>query len=134
MDGCSIFAVEKIDTTQHTQQIKLVKSTIDLNTYSMREVNYYQLGSVSPTSFKTEPIASGIMHIDLSTSEIQIYDNKRLVMLSIEKTKHIKKLIDILESGREYNATIFLKFPTSLQKKLEIVLKTYPEIKGFQMY
>ena len=71
------------------------------------QIKYLQLGSVSPTSFKTNPIASGIMLYRESresnesnesseprisstnitdatdTTDVAIYDNRRLVMLSI---------------------------------------------------
>lgn len=96
-----------------------------------RKIYYFQLGSVSPTSFKKHPIASGAVLIDTKDcSKYKIFDNKKLVLLSIDTPDLLGNLQKILDSGKEYDATIFLKFPIFMEDKINKVIEKYSEIKG----
>ena len=101
---------------------------------SNRKINYYQLGSVSPTSFKIEPIASGIIKLNGINSDsevsIKIFNNKKIVMLSIGAKEYLPELIKFLKYGKSYGTVVFLKYPFFLKSKIEPLLKEYPEIKG----
>jgi len=98
-----------------------------------RNLNYYQLGSVSPTSFKTNPIASGIMFFDTNEAEKPvIFDNKKLVWLSIDNLDFIDTLKTVLDSSKEYEACIFLKYPVFMHDIMCDVIEKYDNIKAFQ--
>jgi hypothetical protein len=100
-----------------------------------RQVSYFQLGSVSPTSFKINPIASGIVLISTDKDGVlteKIYDNHKLIMYSIDKKHKIDKLIQILEEVKDFDIAIFLKYPSRLKNKIKSIIDTYPIVKGIQ--
>ena len=102
-----------------------------------RKVSYFQLGSVSPTSFKINPIASGIVLITQDeNNELheKIYDNDKLIMYSIDKKSKIDKLVKALEQIKDQDIAIFLKYPLHLKDKLQPVIEKYTVIKGVEEF
>lgn len=100
-------------------------------TITDRKFKYFQLGSVSPTSFKKHPIASGAVLLDTISGDHKIFDNKKLVLLSIDTVDLLDKLVEVLESGKQYKPSIFLKYPVEMKNKIAPIIKKYTEIKGY---
>ncbi len=89
---------------------------------------FFQLGSLSATSFKANPVSSGIISYEFSTKSYQIFNNSHIALLSLRNVDYIPKLVDILESGRSINGTVFFEFPIQLAYDMKPVLSKYSDV------
>ena len=92
-------------------------------------------GSVSPTSFKDDPQATGIcyMEIDLESREIKKYvrfRNAEIIFITIDSKNHIPRLDSYLAEvkAKSPSTSVVLRYPIELAKEMEGILSKYPSL------
>ena len=76
------------------------------------EKNYYQLGSVNPTSYKEYLNAVGCCVI--SGEEVRLYKNTHLFLVSINNKAYVRQAEAFLAQADEHDSIVFLRVPASL--------------------
>jgi hypothetical protein len=90
------------------------------------ETNYYQVGSAIPTSFKEQPVASGIcLYKD---NKVQTLRNNKVLLLSISNPDYIPELEWYFSQALEYKSLIFLRVGKNVESVVMKLLNTYKEI------
>jgi len=92
------------------------------------EPQYFQLGSVSPTSFKENPFASGACYYQLGTDNYKLYRNIHIVFFSISNYHSIDKLKSWLSQCRHYNTKVFIQYKSHLQLSIDHISMTYADL------
>ena len=89
-------------------------------------------GSVSPTSFKDSPVASGICYFEYDVDNKQVqkfraFKNNRIVFITIDNELYIDKLKEYLNKCSEIGCKVVLRFYPKIKKQIENVLIQYSE-------
>lgn len=92
------------------------------------ETNYFQPGSINPTSFKFTPTASGIFKYDFITDEYLQFKNREVVFLAVNNHYYFEELQEILESAIQFKAAVFLKYTDDLSEAIEPLLRKYNRV------
>jgi hypothetical protein len=87
------------------------------------ELDYYQVGSSVPTSFKETPQASGTCIF--ADNKLRILRNNKVMLLSIANPYHIDKLKWFLEQATEKGTVILLRIGGAVQNEVLELVKTY---------
>lgn len=115
----------RIQQLFHPKQVTLINGHLHKYVY---QDDYYQVGSVNPTSFKEYMNASGCVLLDCTKHHIKPYKNTKLLFVSINNANYIDKVIELAEQARIYNSTIFIKCPESLFESIKLILSKYKEV------
>lgn len=92
------------------------------------EVDFFQPGSVNPTSFKYNPTASGAFLYDFNTSQHTQYKNRSVVYLAVNNFYYLDTLKGILDNAVKFKAVVFLKYPALLEPDLKPILAKYKTV------
>lgn len=93
---------------------------------------FYQLGSVGSTSFKETPVASGVVSYNIKTQDTHIYENRKLLSLSINNIAFVPELADILKQAKQHKALIWLKYPEGIDEIDDLLQMYHTTICGMQ--
>jgi hypothetical protein len=103
------------------------------NFYYEPSAGIFFTGSVSPTSFKDSPMASGICYVEYNEttntiSKFKSYRNNKIVFITIDNENYITELEKYLVKYREYGIKVVLRYSHSIRKQMEKVLTLYSDV------
>jgi predicted phosphodiesterase len=93
-------------------------------------------GSVSPTSFKDDPLATGVCLIEINRNDYSFksfkrFRNNNLVFITIDSESVIPKLESYLVKIRPYSPVVVLRFPANISKQIEPTLEKFSDLIHF---